>query len=523
MSYEFRYNRLSLESVKHNFEKVGCELLEDHYENNYTPMKYKCSCGNEEAYISFKSFQKGHRCSKCGGNKKLTLEEIKEKVKELNNYEILSTEYINSTKKLIFKCDKGHIFESTWGSIQQGHKCRFCMDQLKRTIDDVYKIVEKREGKCLSTEMENRKTPLLFECKEGHQWWGNYVNINHSWCPECGRKRTTESSRRTSPSITDIQKILNKIEMEIDFSEEFNYINRSSPIKIKCKNGHSYHSYWNYIKEIKGCRYCTHQVNRTLEECQEKAKEKGGKCLSTEYIPGKVKLLWRCKFGHEWKATADSILNGGHWCPTCSKGLGERICREFFEQIFKKPFLSVKPSWLLGPNGGIMQLDGYNEELNLAFEHDGEQHNRITTIYTKTKEALVKRKLIDKTKNELCKKNGITLIRIPEVQSKIKIEELKEYLELVLSESDIVLPENFNDLQINLTKVYDFNHDKFYLDKYKKVAENKEWKIISDYYNGYYGKLKIICNENHEFEMAPDALMSTINCPICYKIKRGYK
>ena len=62
--------------------------------------------------------------------------------------------------------------------------------------------------------------------------------------------------------------------MEIDFSEEFNYINRSSPIKIKCKNGHSYHSYWNYIKEIKGCRYCTHQVNRTLEECQEKAKEK---------------------------------------------------------------------------------------------------------------------------------------------------------------------------------------------------------------------------------------------------------
>lgn len=47
------------------FEEAGCELLEEAYKNNYTPMEYRCSCG-EESKIRLFCLLKGQRCEKCG-------------------------------------------------------------------------------------------------------------------------------------------------------------------------------------------------------------------------------------------------------------------------------------------------------------------------------------------------------------------------------------------------------------------------------------------------------------------------
>jgi hypothetical protein len=56
--------RLNFEYVKIFFATHGCELLEESYKNNSTPLKYRCVCGTVSK-IRFGNFQQGKRCRKC--------------------------------------------------------------------------------------------------------------------------------------------------------------------------------------------------------------------------------------------------------------------------------------------------------------------------------------------------------------------------------------------------------------------------------------------------------------------------
>ena len=56
----------------------------------------------------------------------------------------------------------------------------------------------------------------------------------------------------------------------------------------------------------------------TIEEMQNIALKKGGKCLSKNYLNRKTKLTWECKEGHVWEATPASVKSGS-WCPKCSR------------------------------------------------------------------------------------------------------------------------------------------------------------------------------------------------------------
>ena len=51
--------------VRNYFEEHGCELLDKEYKNARTPLRYKCSCGNESKIV-FYSFKVGNRCKDCG-------------------------------------------------------------------------------------------------------------------------------------------------------------------------------------------------------------------------------------------------------------------------------------------------------------------------------------------------------------------------------------------------------------------------------------------------------------------------
>ena len=52
------------------------------------------------------------------------------------------------------------------------------------------------------------------------------------------------------------------------------------------------------------------------------AKERGGKCLSTEYINSHDKLLWECEYGHTWWAKPYLVKNTNTWCPECNESKG---------------------------------------------------------------------------------------------------------------------------------------------------------------------------------------------------------
>jgi len=98
--------------------------------------------------------------------------------------------------------------------------------------------------------------------------------------------------------------------------------------------------------------------------------------------------------------------------PKCSKG--EKVCKEFVEEYFGKPFEKVRPNFLQNPvTKENLELDCYNEELKLAIEYNGRQHYEYTPFMHSTKETFYAQQYRDLIKQELCKKNGIDLITVP--------------------------------------------------------------------------------------------------------------
>ena len=67
---DVRKLKYDLAEVKEIFKKGGCELLQDEYVSNLTPVKYKCSCGSESS-ITLNNFMKGSRCKSCGFDKNI--------------------------------------------------------------------------------------------------------------------------------------------------------------------------------------------------------------------------------------------------------------------------------------------------------------------------------------------------------------------------------------------------------------------------------------------------------------------
>ena len=59
-----------------------------------------------------------------------------------------------------------------------------------------------------------------------------------------------------------------------------------------------------------------------------------------------------------------------------------------------------------------MELDGYNIDLRLAFEYQGIQHRK--KAFGITDDELKNIQKEDALKLKLCKKNGVTLIQIPD-------------------------------------------------------------------------------------------------------------
>ena len=95
------------------------------------------------------------------------------------------------------------------------------------------------------------------------------------------------------------------------------YINNRTKLKWKCHKGHIWFSTPSTIKSGHWCAKCSRKKKLTIEEMQEVALERGGKCLSKKYINTHTKLKWQCHLLHTWEAEPNSIKRGT-WCPVCA-------------------------------------------------------------------------------------------------------------------------------------------------------------------------------------------------------------
>ena len=87
---------------------------------------------------------------------------------------------------------------------------------------------------------------------------------------------------------------------------------------------------------------CKPMPELELNDMQQAATFRGGKCLSSSMVKGDLttKLNWKCAFGHLFEASPKLVLMGGHWCPDCLPGpwnYEEEAKRNpFIAQVWKK-------------------------------------------------------------------------------------------------------------------------------------------------------------------------------------------
>ncbi len=250
------------------------------------------------------------------------------------------------------------------------------------------------------------------------------------------------------------------------------------------------------------------------------AKSRGGRCLSRQYINPRTPLLWECRYGHQWEAVYHSIKRGS-WCPTCSTGLGERICKEFFEQIFNKPFPKSYPEWLLSKNGYQMELDGYNEDLKLAFEHNGEQHYSTDNPFITSERELKKRRDDDIWKRQLCSQNNVVLIEIPQLVTRTPIHDIKKIIMQACCLNNISLTDRFNSIVVDLKRAYTTSYSEKEMENLKKVAQDKGGRCLSKTYVNNSTKLLWECSANHRWYAVPSSIKAGTWCPFCADNAKG--
>ena len=182
------YKKLTYEYVKNQIEKEKYYLISTNYINNHTKLKIKCP-KNHEFWMRWGNFKNGNRCPICKfESKKLTYEYVKEYIESFN-YKLISNNYKSFNSKLKIECDKKHVYEVTWNYFKKGHRCSVCFFESKKlTYNYIKEYVKSINYKLEDVEYISCKTKLKLRCPKGHKFDMSWSSIQQGHrCPICYR------------------------------------------------------------------------------------------------------------------------------------------------------------------------------------------------------------------------------------------------------------------------------------------------------------------------------------------------
>jgi len=363
----------------------------------------------------------------------------------------LSGDYTNSRTPIVVECARGHSFDVTPSSLFAGTWCARCSGKLPKgeALQHLQELAERRGGRLLSKEYKDVKTKLQFQCGNGHSpWWARPEAVLrlNTWCPKC------------------------------------------APNGVKLDEA------------------------ELTAKLQSSAATKGGKLiqLETSTSRGRYKAHLECAAGHRWTATSYHVLKGS-WCPVChGPGVREKICRALFEHMTGKSFGKHRPNWLRNSRGRKMELDGYNDELRLAFEYQGEQHSRHVAFFHREEGEFEKRVEDDRRKKELCDHHGVTLLAI---EGSIPLEELQIYLTKRLEQARPNMSNSLNYSKFDITSVA--TGKEVELERLKEIAASHGGDCLSEHYISNSTKMRFRCSLGHSWEAVPSSVFQGTWCPSC--------
>lgn len=237
-----------------------------------------------------------------------------------------------------------------------------------------------------------RKRYMCTKCK--HTWNGSGNDVASVACNKCCMtKRVFSTGSREESRLNSIG---------IKFVSR--YVRSTQKVDLQCTKGHTWSALVAHTFRCNAC-YSDQVAHRQLSP-------KRISILSEWNGKNSLRTLKCDVCSHVWTSKP--------WfarCPNCPQKFHrteEHFARSVFEKLFDAPFPPARPKWLRGRNKkSLLELDGYNEQLQIAFEYQGPQHYMIIPPCVKTNDELAVLKRRDAKKRIMCYRRGVTLIVIP--------------------------------------------------------------------------------------------------------------
>lgn len=208
---------------------------------------------------------------------------------------------------------------------------------------------------------------------------------------------------------------------------------------------------------------------------------------------------FKCTKNHKWSCQIHNVYDEKSGCPECSTTTGERRCRFILETIFKKPFTRTRD--VVKVNNQKLELDMYNEELNVACEYNGIQHYSEDKKFFHKEGGFEEQVERDSLKKKYCDDNGIKLIVVP-----YNIYKFMETVDFILSELNITndnLDIDWIIKQIEYTTLSDNNilTSTKMKSEMDDIADKRNAKYLGVTNNGQRPLHKFLCEDGHEFKL----------------------
>ncbi|MCC6277564.1 MAG: hypothetical protein IT289_06600 [Oligoflexia bacterium] len=357
-------------------------------------------------------------------------------------------------------------------------------------------IISKKHGQQLSPYKGNQ-IPIKIRCHKKH----NFLRLPSqlkagAWCFYCSGTRIYD----VLDKVAQIGKKNNFILVSKIYSGKRKRLQLQC---IKC-NYKFTNSIYNALKGRK-CPHCAGR-RRTIADVKLFAKSRGFVCVSKSYIKAVTKLSFICPNGHGFTMSYNKFSSPGTKCPRCMSFVGEEVCRTLLEEMLGKRFPKQRPKWLSG-----LELDGYCNELGLAFEHHGEQHFKHGNLFTKNKVHLKKRQSADALRRRICSQHGINLIEVSSVGKDLPIDKVEGFLIKKLVSFGLKPLVKYKSL--NLNAIYSPNK----LESYFWDVAGKGILVLDHVYLGEKYPLRHECMVcNYVWSVPPQSLRkSAFGCPRC--------
>ena len=227
---------------------------------------------------------------------------------------VLSKKYVGSRGKMEFQCGNGHIWNANAAQVRRGSWCPKCKNKTESLVRSLLEII-------FSTKLPHKGAVIggqrvIFDgyCKKlqlAFEYHGEQHNKQSKMFHDAKRTLAKQKARdKLVRSFCKKEKIRLIEISHFDFRSVDAFL-EGITLQLKEKSVEVSAEHVEAFKSMK-----LHSLD--LQRLRDHAKSKKGYLLSNSYIGMAKQYKWKCSKGHDWTASADSVVSGGKWCIVCA-------------------------------------------------------------------------------------------------------------------------------------------------------------------------------------------------------------